>query len=362
MAANDSSTAQWVGPTWVAASAASVTGDASPSGIADLQLALHEKQLTLDDVVHLRLWTGSTASRSDVLLPWLEAFSERISRPTVSILPSDLRSGIELDITAIASRDASRRSIYEPGQADNEWPVAVVCGDLLTIGALGAAVRGEPVSEDPAIQAAAAFERLKGILVEAGARPSSLAHLFVWYRDHEFRQVVNGPFLEMFPTQGDRPSRHSLVRELPPNVALEIEVIGNTSGRRCSYTLSGVWHGGIGGEPNSLPFGTRVGRYLFSAGTYGRDPTTDEIPDDLEGQTAFAIEHSHSLLHAAGMDALSIRHVYVWVRDLDLIGDLEHVLRRDLLKSLDHIPLQLVQSQLPGTNQVQIEFVAVDES
>ena len=347
------------GARWITASSASTPNPAADSAISALQQALASEQLELSDVAALRLWVSADANRDEVLKPWLQSFPDASTRPTVTVLRSTLKSGSSLEITAIATRGDAHRSVYEPEQVNTDWPVAVVRGDMLMVGALSA---GANISEadTPQQQADAAFQRLGWILSEVGARPDGVAHMFVWYQDHEFRQVVNGPFLEMFPTPGDRPARHSLVRSLASHVAIEIEVIASISARRSCYTISGVWHGGIGGDLNSLPFGTRVGRYLFSAGTYGRDTSTGEIPDDLASQTAFAIEHSHSLLHAAGMDEQSIEHAYVWVRDVDDIGDLEAVLRRDLLGARPNVPLQVVQSPLPGTNLIQIELVAAN--
>jgi 2-iminobutanoate/2-iminopropanoate deaminase len=351
------------GPRWVRASVRSTdwSGDvtARSAGVPQLQVALAERDLQLSDVVHLKLWVPVGADASMVLESWLEVFPDANRRPSVSVIASDLASSIAMDVTAIASRAGNRRSVYEPGQDERAFPAAAVSGDLLSVGLLSGAVPNAPLPESAEDQAQGAFARLRWILQEVGARPDGVGHMFVWYRDHAVREVVNRPFLEMFPVPGDRPARHSLVRDLPAGVALQIEVIGSVSSRRCCYTLSGVWHGGIEGVPNSLPLGTRLGEILYSAGTYGRDPDTGEIPDDLVGQQGSAIEHSLSLLHGAGMSSSAIRHVYVWLRDLSIANDVEVAVRRVLLGGSHSVPVQPIQSVLPGTNLIQIELVAV---
>jgi 2-iminobutanoate/2-iminopropanoate deaminase len=329
-------------------------------GAADsLATTLGARGLTLDDVVHLKVWAPTTADGTAAVERLLGAFQDPAHRPSVSVIPSHLQPGTACEITAIALRGVRPRSVYEPHQGENEFPSASVAGDFLSIATLGAdpAQSGDP---SPEAQAEACFERLHAILQQVGARPDGVGHMFVWYRDHAVREVVNGPFLKLFPTPGDRPARHSLVRALDEGVALQIEAMGSITARRNSYTVSGVWHGGIQGVPNSLPFGTKTGSVLFSAGTYGRNPDTDEIPDDLEGQQAFAVVHSRSLLEAAGMPVTSVRHVYVWLRDLGPADRIRAELVHDLLDGADDVPIQFIESPLPGTNQIQIELVAVD--
>ena len=344
-------------PIWVAATAAP-----NSAGVAEIADALTTVGLASTDLVHVKVWVPAQVERTSVISKWLEAFPDPHRRPSLSLIAT--QGAHNVGVTGIAVAEGDFRNVYAESvrssrEVVDRFPDAAACGDFFSVGALGGTDGQTDPNDDPQLQADEAFARLGALLDALGVRSDGVGHMFVWYRDHDVREIVNAPCLSMFPTPGDRPARHSLVRPLPNGQALQIEAMGSRSQRRCSYTISGTFHGGIGGVPNSLPFGVKCGEVLYSAGTYGRDPISGVIPDSLEEQAPSAVEHSLSLLDGAGMDASCVRHAYIWLRDRPNDHQVEELVRKELLNSSPDVPLQVVYSPLPGNNQVQIELVAV---
>ena len=71
---------------------------------------------------------------------------------------------------------------------------------------------------------------------------------------------------------GDRPNRHSVIRDMPDGIEITSEAMGVVGGMRVNFTMHGPRHGGIDGLSNSLPLGIAIGNLVHSAGTMGRDP------------------------------------------------------------------------------------------
>ncbi len=263
----------------------SVLVDAGPDevardGRAEVEAALAARGLDLGNVAHLKLWIPDLASSDSILQSWLAAFPDSDRRPTVSVLVSSLPEGRTIEVSVVATRASSHRSLYETeGNADG-FPSAVVRGDFFVTSTLSGAdpATGEVVG-DAAAQAKQMFHRLATLIGAADGSAAGIAHMFVWYRDHSERETVNEPFLEMFPLPADRPCRHSLVRSLPDGEAMLLEAMGSVASRRSTYAVNGVWHAGIGGVPNSLPFGAKAGSYLFTGGpTVATSRPTTSIP------------------------------------------------------------------------------------
>jgi 2-iminobutanoate/2-iminopropanoate deaminase len=339
----------------------SVVVDGDPSsdsldGRREVAEALASRGLGFENVAHIKFWVPDLSSSDRLLRSWLDEYPDRDQRPAVTLLASNLPEGRVLEFTVVASRSSSHQSIYEDGATQDSFPSAVACGDFFVVSTLsGADPESGAIANDASTQVKQAFHRFQGLLATAGGDPSGVAHMFVWYRDHSERETVNEPFLEMFPLPADRPCRHSVVRRLPEGVAMQIEAMGSLKSRRATYAVSGVWHAGIEGIPNSLPFGAKAGHYLFSAATYGRNLETDDIDLDLESQTKYSIIHTHSFLRAVGTTPAAIGHLYVWVRTA---ADGEYVraaVNADLLTNGSSSPVHIVQAELPGTNLVQIE-------
>ena len=269
---------------------------------------------TPDDVAHMFVWFKDHRYRDAVNKPWVEMFPDPDSRPArhalIADLPGDM--AIQLEITAVrgAGPEAKRQSLAIPGRMSHgatPIPVASKVGDWLFTGGMSG-------QGDPEQQAELAFQNLRAVLESAGYSTDDVGHLFVWYKDHKYRDVVNKPFVEMFPQQDNRPARHAIVRDLPGDVVLQIEAVALRGSRRQCFEIPGVSHGGGGGR-GFIPFGTKVGNVLFSGATMGQDPATGKVAEGAERQAELAFQNTRTLLDTAGFTTDDVSHMFVWYKD-----------------------------------------------
>jgi len=76
-----------------------------------------------------------------------------------------------------------------------------------------------------------------------------------------------------------------------------------------SIHVDGVQHGA------PIPFGARVGNMIFSSGIMGADPSTGEVPEDLESQCVFAFSNMKTMLENAGATIKNVGSVKVYMKD-----------------------------------------------
>ena len=79
--------------------------------------------------------------------------------------------------------------------------------------------------------------------------------------------------------------------------------------RARSIHVEGVEHGA------PIPFGARVGNMIFSSGILGADPTSGEVPEDLESQCWFAFANMRTMLENAGGTLDNVGSVKVYMKD-----------------------------------------------
>lgn len=298
----------------VAASAADQVTDACRNAF----YALERSGASPADIIRVRLWISSQGIADAVKAAVIELFPDAQSRPAFSLVVTDHEAGIHVFAEVLAVRAGVRRSIYSSDDKERTLPAGCIKGNILCTGNLStsrvAAGSGAPVVTF-ADQVEMAFQHLDDVLAQAKLCHNNVAHMMVWYRDHSFRDAVNEPFVKRFPTLGDRPARHSLVRELPEGVGVQIEALAVCDERRFTYTVPGCYHHGIQHLPNSLPFATRVGNILHSAATYGHVVDDGSRGGTLEEQCDIAFKHSESVLDSAGMTLKDVSHIYVWLAD-----------------------------------------------
>ena len=310
-------------PTWAFASPASedLSGDSDTirqrqvgEVLAALDRDLAEQFSSAEELARLRFWVDTVECDWRAILrdEWLALFPNPDRRPTVSFVQNSLPAGVCVQAEGVAV-NGDRRSLYCRDRSDHTWPDGCVAGDLVFLGAVeGSDIEGGGVPADPAAQARHVFERFDDLMSQAGLEPESFGHMLVWYAEHSIRDLLNPPFVDRFPTNGERPARHSVKRTLPAGQAVQAEATLVRGGQRICYMLSGIWHGGIQNLPNSLPFGTRLGRYLFSAATYGREMYAT-AGGDMDSQSAWALQHTARLLAAGGLSPSDVGHAFVWL-------------------------------------------------
>jgi len=61
--------------------------------------------------------------------------------------------------------------------------------------------------------------------------------------------------------------------------------------------------------------GARVGNMIFSSGIIGADPSTGQVPEDLESQCVFAFANMKTMVENAGGSVQNIGSIKVYMKD-----------------------------------------------
>ncbi len=126
-----------------------------------------------------------------------------------------------------------RQTIHIPGVAHNA-PIpfgARVDNVVYSSGIQGINADNGELSEDVYEQARQCFRNLRTFLEHAGATTDDVVRITCYLQDLADRPALNGPWLEMFPDEDDRPARHTSQYNPPPGgMKVQIEVIAVVEG------------------------------------------------------------------------------------------------------------------------------------
>jgi 2-iminobutanoate/2-iminopropanoate deaminase len=108
----------------------------------------------------------------------------------------------------------------------NPIPMGARVGPLVcSSGLMGADPDTGKVADDGREQVRLAFSNLVTFLANAGASLASVVRVGVLLQDPGLRADINERWLALFPDAGDRPARHTTVRDLPGQMLVQLEVI-----------------------------------------------------------------------------------------------------------------------------------------
>lgn len=119
----------------------------------------------------------------------------------------------------------------------------------------------------PQAQFSQAFAHVRQISGLVGFGLTEIGRVTVATPDAAFRPHINPPWLQLFPDEADRPARKTTHAPAPPDVHVELQVVGVRGATRQAVEIEGVRH------RDPLPMGARLGRHVFSS----------VIPPDLPG-------------------------------------------------------------------------------
>ena len=121
-----------------------------------------------------------------------------------------------------------RQTIHIPG-VSHSAPIpfgARVGGVVYSSGLRGDNAETGELSDDVEEQARQCFRNMQTFLEYAGATPDDVVRLTCYLENLNDRGAINGPWLEMWPDDDDRPDRHTSNYEPPPGgMKVQIEVI-----------------------------------------------------------------------------------------------------------------------------------------
>jgi len=310
-----------------------------------------------DDIIRVWVWLKDWKDQDAVTAPWTATFPNPASRPAAAFVaaPADIPGTQAVQLEFAAKLGGARQSVSIPGATlGDAFPTIAIKNNWYAT----ASLRGDK-GTTTAEQAELLHQRFKVAVEAVGASTDTVAHVLSWYRDHSSRDIQNGPFKGLFPIQGDRPNRHSVIRSLPEGIEITSEAMGYKGAFRVNYTMHGPRHGGIDGLWNSLPLGMSIGNLVYSAGTMGRDPRTDENSPDPTSQAELSFANTRALMECAGLSMADIGHMFVWYKDAASRKALDAPLQKYFPEADDRPAWHILQADLPGDMVVQVEIIAV---
>jgi 2-iminobutanoate/2-iminopropanoate deaminase len=327
----------------------------------NLQTLLDTAGFKPTDIVRMWAWIKDNSLRNIIDKPFQAMVPDPAGRPAVTTVIADLPGEMVIQLEIVAKRGAGQlRSFSVPNVDQGVLPAISVKDDLFATGLLtGHDPKTGKLPEALEAQAENVYEKLQMCLDAAGAKAENVAHMFSWYQDHRVRDVINVPFKKLFPDLGDRPNRHSIIRELPPGEAVQTEAMGTIGQWRSNYTVHGVAHGGIDGLINSLPLGCGIGDLVYSAGTPPADPSVHKNPPSPEDQAEFTFLNNKRLLEAAGLSLDDVVHMFVFFKD-PKYRDAVNVPWVKYFPNIEDRPARhAIKAELPGDMLIQVELIAV---
>ncbi|GAA1872050.1 hypothetical protein GCM10009836_61190 [Pseudonocardia ailaonensis] len=122
----------------------------------------------------------------------------------------------------------SAESIDVPGLGHGGMPIPTGCrvGPLLVSGGIGGTDPATGVMPaDGPDQVLGIFENVRRFLKAAGATEADVAKMTFFVVDRSLREHINTSWVEMFPDEGRRPARHTLVAQLAAPMVVQCEVL-----------------------------------------------------------------------------------------------------------------------------------------
>jgi 2-iminobutanoate/2-iminopropanoate deaminase len=166
------------------------------------------------------------------------------------------------------------------------------------------------VPESPQEQFAQAFANLRDIAQSVGVPLSEIGRVSVFSADAAHRPLINPPWLELFPDEGDRPARKTTHFPLADGVHVELEAVGVRGASRVPIEIDGVRH------KDPLPMGARLGRYVFSSVIVPDLPGGGQV--DGEEAIRQCYRNMVSFMKAAGGSLEDISNVWTYLGRWDL--------------------------------------------
>ncbi len=118
----------------------------------------------------------------------------------------------------------------QPVRHNAPIPMASRVGNIvMTSGVMGADPATGEVPASLEEQAKNCFRNLENVLAKAGATKDDVVRVTVFIKSNANRQLVNPPWLEMFPDKNARPARHQTVVETL-NFDIQIEATAVITG------------------------------------------------------------------------------------------------------------------------------------
>ena len=182
-------------------------------------------------------------------------------------------------------------------------------GPMVWSSTITAATSSGLFEPEPGAQMEQAFANARKALDNHGLTQGEVGQMTVYVRDQAYRSLINEPWLELFPSAGDRPCRRTTSTELPSGQLVQLQFVAVRGARRHSLEIAGLSH------RDPIPMGVKLDDIIFSSGITGQDRETGEFGATAEGQIQLALGNMSTLMQAAGASLDNVAHLWVFMRD-----------------------------------------------
>jgi 2-iminobutanoate/2-iminopropanoate deaminase len=323
----------------------------------NMSTLVEQAGLGADDIAHVTVFIGDASARQLINKPWLKIFPDEHSRPARKTTTYPLPDGVYVQLQALAMAGAGRRPLEIPGLAHRDpLPMGTRSGNLVFSSVIG----GQDPKTNKQVagteqQMDQAFQNMRALVEQAGGTIDDIALVWVFLRDKSDQPAMIDTWLKMFPRDGDRPARKTIMYdELKGRETLvQLQFIAALGAQRKNFEIPGVAH------HDPIPMGAKVGTSFYSSGVGGYDAKTGKQAEGLERQAELAFENLRTLMTQAGGSLDSVAHLTILLRDYRA----QDTVVRNLLKTFpdqDKRPAcHAMALGLPGSNLIQLHAAGV---
>ncbi|HEX6801644.1 MAG TPA: RidA family protein [Candidatus Binatia bacterium] len=326
---------------------------------ATLKRLVEQAGLTTNDIAHVTVFIGDASGRQLINKPWLQTFPDEHNRPARKTTTYPLPDKVFVQLQAFGFAGAKRQPLEIPGLSHRDpLPMGTKTGNMVYSSVLG----GQDPKTNKAVagtveQMEQAFQNMRALVELAGGTTDDIGLVWVFLRDKADQPALIDAWLKMFPHDGDRPSRKTIMYdELKGRETLvQLQFAAALGGKRKNYEVSGVGH------HDPIPLGATLGKNFFSSGISGYDPKTGKQAETLERQAALAFQNLRALMTEVGSGLDAVTHLSIMLRDYRA----HSIVMKNLLETFpdkDKRPaVHQMALGLPGTNQIQLHAVGIIE-
>lgn len=316
---------------------------------ANLARLLAEAESGADELVLLNVHIPARDYRAHIDAPWLAMFPDQADRPARKTNEATLPPGLFVQLHAVALRGEQRRSLEIPGLRHRApLPMGAGVGSAVFSSVIGGddPTTGEPVA-GVAAQIDQAFANAAALMEQAGGDARGINHLWVFLGDMADSDAMLTAYLRAYPDPESRPARKTVPYKLPPGAAIQLQIGGDTSGRRGNFEVPGVSH------HDPIPMASLAGKLFQTSGVHGIDPVTGEMSrGGLDAEAHLALSHVEQAIAAAGGSLAQVAGLTILVRDFADAPRLHAIVAEHF--AADAVPaLRFVNYRLPDDLQAQ---------
>jgi 2-iminobutanoate/2-iminopropanoate deaminase len=204
----------------------------------------------------------------------------------------------------MAVAGGKRQPIGIPGIAHRDpLPMGVKIGNFIFSSVLGPDVPGSDARPEGGAQIPQTFANLRALAEAGGAKLDDVSLVWTYLGDFQHMPAMVETWLDVFPTEGDRPSRKTFPYDLGGRSTLvQAQFIAALAGKRTNYEVEGIGH------HDPIPLGARKGDYFFSSGITGVSTETGKLANGAEAQMDVALDNLRKLIEVVGgsLDNISL--------------------------------------------------------